>query len=195
MRASLFKRHNQKGQAQLAEFAISLVFLFMIFAFFVDIFIFFAGVATVAMMANVTARSAGPSATWSQAVSNVNTTCCYFENGSSVFKSFYSMAHATPDSTVAGGDPCAGSSSQTPAGMKVEIIAINNGQATNLGAGPVAVLDTSGNTIYHYSVTAVFDVQPLLGIPGILPNATYPNGYPVTFTSTSYAEHPEGLNK
>ena len=175
MKISSRKNKRQSGAA-IAEFGPTLIIFFLlIFIPFLDLISFIWGVATIAMAANVAARNAGSASTYTQAKTNVQTTGTQIVGGA-----FGKFAKLTP----------ADGSGLT---LKALQVPINGGAATAYVAGSTP--DTTNN-FYEYQVTANYGVLPLFnfsssglfkGVPGLGKEA------PVSFSSASHCEHPDGL--
>ncbi len=179
------KKRTGSGNA-IAEFGPAMyIFFIMIIIPLVDLASFMWGVGTVMLVANLSARQAAGARTFSEAINIVNKT----EDDLANFRSF---AYMVP----AGG---------ATRGVSLKVI----GNSTAAGGSPTEYLpppapnripvdrNTLDNTLYHYVVSANYDVMPIMnfngmpffsGIPGLGAPA------PVRYDGTVTVEHPEGLN-
>mgnify|MGYP003384787042 CR=1 FL=1 len=179
-------RRKKRGSS-LAEFGPAMwVFLMVIIIPLIDLFSFMWGVGTVMLASNLCASKAAGSRTYSEAIKAVNEV----EDNLAGFRGFAKLSPTD----------------KSPRGVKLQVIANSTsggpGAPTVYAPPPVAdkiptdraTLDT---TLYHYHVTAAYDVQPLFNFSGMeifskVPGLGMP--VPVVYTSSSIVEHPDGLN-
>ncbi len=179
-------QRRERG-SQLAEFGPAMwIFFIIILIPLVDLMSFVAGVGTVLAVAELTARKSASARTFTEAINVMNQT----EDDLAGFRGFAKMV----------------ASGAGPRGVTIQVMSNSTsaaaGAPTIFAPPPVAnriptdraTLDT---TIYHYQVTAAYDVQPLFnfsGFPllGAIPGLGTP--VPVTYVSSAVVEHPDGLN-
>jgi hypothetical protein len=200
---SMFRRYprrHRKGSA-LAEFGPSLwLFLILILLPLMDMISFAIGVGTTMMLSTWGARMAAPCATYTEALASLKRT----EDSLAMFRGLSVMRA----NTGIGGTGNQGTSSGYK--MTVQVTPISGGSVT-IYNGPGGIPNTpppdasnpnvppvnTMNSVYQYSVTAAYDILPLINFNGIpffktLPGVGAP--VPVHFTTTATVEHPEGLN-
>lgn len=179
-------RRSRKGNA-IAEFGPALwIFFILIIIPLVDLASFMWGIGTVMLLANMSVRQAAGARTYSEAINIVNKT----EDDLANFKSF---ALITP---TGGGTH----------GVKLQVISnpIAGAASTPTVYAPPPAPNripvdrqTLESTLYHYHVTAAYDVQPLMNFNGMpffsgIPALGAP--VPISYDGTATVEHPEGLN-
>lgn len=176
------KRRNAKG-TQLAELAAALLILFLVLFTLIDLLICLAAVTTIAFNANESARLAGSAATWTQAKAYIT---ARGDTKTSPYKTFWNFAQIQQPTSGAG---------LTLTVLKVP--ADGNGTPTLVNA-PNDPIDTTGKYFYEYAVEANYNVKAVLNFsnwPGLGQTPLLGKPVPIKFTSTSYCEHPDGLNQ
>ncbi len=186
---------DRRTGSSLAEFgpALCIFFIFILIPL-LDLLSFVSGVGTAMLVANWSARQAGPCNTFTEAQASILQT----ENSLVNFRKFALMKPTAPGATsglsvrvlvtpVVGG---AGESFDSPG-------AIPNTPPTDQTVPNVPAKNTM-NCVYQYVVTSAYDVSPLFnfgGMPFLQDVPALGKPVPVVFTSTASVEHPEGLNQ
>jgi|GEM_PF-5066447 len=166
----------------MAEFAATLPLIFIFVFFLIDLTTYMAAFATAGLCANVTARAAAPSISKTAAVTNAENAAdcvlsganCPNQAGSSGI-CFANFVNLTPKD-------------KTAVKLNVYQIAVAGGTKSAFSG----TVDTS-KFFYEYESECTFQVAPWIPIDigGTMPIISKSN--PMTFKSTSYVEHPEGL--
>lgn len=173
-------KRTERGGAQMAEFAATLPLVFIFVFFLIDLTSYMAAFATAGLCANVTARAAAPSISKTAAITNAeNAADCVLsgENcpGGKSGVTLANFVNLTPKDRSA---------------VKLEVYQVSVvGGTKSAFSGTV---DTS-KFFYEYESTCTFQVAPWIpiGLGWNIPILS--KSSPMTFKSTSYVEHPEGL--
>ncbi len=174
------RRRNQRGGAQIAEFAATLPLIFLFVFGLMDLTTYMAAFATAGLVANVTARAAAPSISLTAALSNAEKAAnCVLSGddcpGGKAAIRFADFVKMTPKDSSA-------------MRLVVNQIAVEGG-AKSAFSGTV---DTS-KFFYQYESQCTFQIAPWIPFDYFGPIPIISTSSPMKFTSTSFVEHPEGL--
>lgn len=174
------KQRGQRGQNQMAEFAATLPLIFLFVFGLIDLTTYMAAFATAGLVANVTARAAAPSISKTAAEANaikagncVLTGDCPGGQQAIYFAKFVNMTPTNATSAV-----------------KLTVYQIP------VAGGGKSVFSGTVNTaqfFYEYESQCTFQIAPWIPFNAFGPIPIIGTSSPMTFTSTSYVEHPEGL--
>lgn len=174
------RRRGQRGGAQMAEFAATIPLIFIFVFGLIDLTTYMAAFATAGLVANVTARAAAPSISLTAAKSNADKAANCVLNGSdcpggTTSMRFADFCNLTPKNSSA---------------LKLVVyqVAVQGGTKSAFSG----TVDTS-KFFYEYESECTFQIAPWIPFTALGPIPIIGVSSPMTFKSTSYVEHPEGL--
>lgn len=175
------RRRGQRGGAQMAEFAATIPLIFIFVFGLIDLVSYMAAFATAGLVANVSARAAAPSISKTAAETNaIKAGNCVLRGvdcpGGNQAIYFAKFVNLTPTDAA------------TAVKLTVYQVSVTGGTKS-----PFSGTVNTAQFFYEYESKCTFQVSPWIPFNLLGPIPILATSSPMTFTSTSYVEHPEGL--